>query len=211
MIDLDSFLDTRSRDAWLAELPAKVRVICACAWAESALPLWTRQPAVRVASPDRWRETPRLAIDAALSVALTTGSDVDARQASRNAEVASYEPPMIDSRVSRCAWAAVFAAESAWRSDRPVTYAREAAEHAAEAASTQDAWQAAQRHYHRCGGLIAEASRHPRFLDAMRLLRGPVMLRIRRILAMSDRLVVALDRLVDTGDPEAAAQLLDGW
>jgi hypothetical protein len=37
------------------------------------------------------------------------------------------------------------------------------------------------------------------------------MLRIRRILAMSDRLVVALDRLVETGDPEAAAQFLDGW
>jgi hypothetical protein len=56
--------------------------------------------------------------------------------------------------------------------------------------------------------VVARAYGRPRFLDAMRLQRGPVMLRIRRFLAMPDKLAVALDRLAESGNDEVARELL---
>jgi hypothetical protein len=59
--------------------------------------------------------------------------------------------------------------------------------------------------------LIAEASERPHFIDAMRLLRGPVMLRVRRFHAVPDRLAVALDRLAETGSDASAREMLRDW
>jgi hypothetical protein len=67
------------------------------------------------------------------------------------------------------------------------------------------------RHVAHCATSIANASARPHFLAAMRLLRGPVILRVRRFLATPDKLAVALDRLNETGSLAAAREVVGDW
>jgi hypothetical protein len=219
-ITLEQFADDRLRRRWFESLARPARALICAAAAESVLRVWDRDRLVNTVLAADIREQPRVAIAGAVAHGLAGSVDVESAKVTRDAMLAwrrarSLERPLEVFRRADAGQAAELAmiaaavVSSASASDE-ARFAAEAVE-LVSAAGSEDRASRNVRHLHTCALLIAEASERPHFIDAMRLLRGPVMLRVRRFHAVPDRLAVALDRLAETGSDASAREMLRDW